>query len=118
MEMRARNGVQIGVQFDDAFGEQVIYALSPLWDVGCENVVKTAIFTNDYDYMLDWRCGLSVVRSTWLRLRCRQANSQLRYGKQCCTGTQSAPGPRNCSLKCHAGSFSRNYRFVNPRLAS
>src|ERR1700759_3821784 len=41
------------VLFHNSFREKVPDFLTLLWHIGCENVVKTAVFADDHDHMFD-----------------------------------------------------------------
>jgi hypothetical protein len=85
VEMRTRDGIQLGVQLDDAFGKQVIHSLAILGNVCGEHMVETAIFTDNHDHVFDGRRGFTVVWGT--RLRLRDANRKFRKGEASEPGT-------------------------------
>ena len=62
VEIGTGNRVLVGIQLDDAFREEVIYAISTLRHVGGEHVIEAAIFSNDHDDVLDRGHGRGVGR--------------------------------------------------------
>ena len=55
--MRTRNCVLVGIQLDDIFREEVVYAVSTLRLVGGEHVIEAAILANDHNDVFDRRGG-------------------------------------------------------------
>ncbi len=55
-EVRAGSAIRL----HDAFGEQIPDAFAALGNVGGENVIEAAIFSDDYDYVLDRRTSFCV----------------------------------------------------------
>src|SRR5260370_24914724 len=76
------------VLFNDLFGKQIIECLAGFWFVRSENVVKGSVFTDDHNYVLDWRasgrvfCGLKRTRP-----RTSQSQLQRRQGDGGCAQT-------------------------------
>ena len=48
------NSGRCSIRFDDSFGKQIPHRFTFLRHIGCEDVIEAAVFTDDYDHVLDW----------------------------------------------------------------
>jgi hypothetical protein len=102
-------GARGAVGVDNSLGQQILDGIMALWHIGREEVIKSTVFTDEDDDMLDRTVGMYSFLSLE-RPGERSTQTELKHGHGDESNAQTMDRLCNDLLQGHAFSFSRQLR--------